>query len=229
MIRTLLQTHRPQVALGLASVAAILLVISVLTKSWLGNDQMGDLAIGPRGATGCVVKGVTVVVDQKGDVERIRPRHPLPSDCRVDSFSNGELMDELKQSIDVWARRGEMTLPYHVKKEEFVERLEGQTNGKFAPVGYITLIFSLLLAVALIVGAVIPLIPTGTNRKRKRPPIITGRIGLTLFIADLFFGGAFLVYKPGPKGFVTFTWGAWMFVAAAVLAIMSLRIGDREA
>jgi hypothetical protein len=229
MLRTFLETYRPQVTLGLAVVAAILLVVSVLTKGWLANDGFGDLTIGPRGASGCIVKGVVVDIDQKGDVDRLRPRFKLPNDCRVDSFSNSELMTELKQAIDVWSSHGAMTLPYHVKKEEFLERLEGQTNSMFAPIGHVTFVFSLVLAAGLVVGAALPLIPTGTNRKRKRPPVITGRLGLILMISNLLVGGAFLVYKPGPKGFVTFAWGAWMFVGAMVLGIIALRMGDREA
>jgi hypothetical protein len=212
-------TQRFQITLGLASVAAILLVISVLTKSWLVNDQL-KLEIGPIGATSCVVKNLDLDVDQHGDVERMRPRFKSAGMCTPESMSNSELVDQLQKSIAHWATYGSMSLPAHVRKDEFVDKLGKLTSSRLGPIGTATLVLSLVLAAALIAGAAVRLF------LKKRVPVITGRSGIILLITDLFLGGAFLVYRPGPKGWATFSWGAYMFVIAAVLGIIALRYAE---
>lgn len=117
-------------------------------------------------------------------------------DC--DHYSNGEFVQHLR---------------------EFGESSAINTSGAFAPMGWITLVASLLSAFGLLAAAALAI-----ANKKPDLPITPSTIALLGIIIGIITGCVFIATKPGPAGFVGAGLSFWVFGGGCVLGIAAAQM-----
>lgn len=109
----------------------------------------------------------------------------------------------------------------HYSNSEFVQHMrdfggtaEMNTSGAFAPMGWITLVASLVAALGLLAAA-------GLAIAGKKPdlPMSPSTLALLGIIVAIITGCVFIATKPGPVGFVGAGLSFWVFGGGCVLGI----------
>lgn len=103
----------------------------------------------------------------------------------------------------------------------FIEKWQGlgdtasrMVSEVFAPMGWATLVGSLLAAAGLLVAAALAI-----ANKRPQLPITPPTVALLGIMATLITGMVFVAKKPGPPGFVGVGISFWVYGISAVLGI----------
>ncbi|MCX5741309.1 MAG: hypothetical protein NT062_02290 [Proteobacteria bacterium] len=205
---------------ALSITAAVLLLLSVGTKRWVAKDEMGHgrefgaLDVGPLGVHGCELDRVDVRMNAHGAITDVFLAARGGDRCEPRWQSNHAFTTALDAAIT----RRLVTHEFGDLRDDTLRaKIDALTSTRFAVLGYLTFLFGVIVALALLAAVALPY--TRLDATRSIPQL--GKLALAAAVVALVTGGGFLMTRPGPPTFLGTGLGFWLFGIAIMMAIVA--------